>query len=164
MIDFEKFSKLVVKTEELKAINKLIRLGYISLVDLTGPKVLSNIQITLNGSLFLLNQRQTEDLSWVTTEYRKKFKDKNLSKFGDKKATESKMLVFMNEHQATKEEILQATDLYLETITDYSNNQMSRADYFISFDNGKREVISKLSQYLELIRDGQKSNDSVKWI
>lgn len=163
MIDFEKFSNLVIKTEELKAINKLIRLGYIKLIDQEKAKDFSNIEITLKGNLFLLNQSVEEDLTWVTSEYRKKFKDKNISKFGDKRSCEVKMMQFINEHQATKKEILKAVDLYFESLNgDYRNSSMARADYFISYDDGKKDgVISKLSQYLELVRSGEGAEEKI---
>lgn len=164
MIDFEKFSKLVIKIEELKAFNKLIRLGYIKIIDVSKPINFENVEFTIKGNLFLLNQKQDYDLTWVTTEYRQKFKIKNISKFGDKKSCEVKMSQFMDEYQASKEEILKAVDLYFESLQDFSNSSMARADYFISYDNGKKDgVISKLSQYLELVREGHKTEE-IKWL
>lgn len=150
------FVNMCLKIEELKLPLRLVRLGFIAkLEDEEGIHMLNEYEVTKKGKAFLNNLQFKEDLEWITTEYRKKFKQCNVSKFGDKIGCEKKVVEVMNEYSASKEEVLSAVDLYIQSLNgDYSNKMMSSADYFAKYTDDKKQTKSKLGQYIELAREG----------
>lgn len=147
--------KLIFKEESYKQPVKLIASGYVKMIDPNGNKKdISNLEITEKGKAFLLDEKFEEDLSWVTSEYRILFKNCNPLKYGDKTECEKKIVKIMSKCNASKEEILQATKKYIDSLNgDYSNNMMARADYFASYTSPSKVEISKLETWLELLRE-----------
>lgn len=151
----EEFAKLCLKTEELKLPTKFVRLGYVKVIDLEKDhKDLDNLLLTKKGEAFINEVTLVpDDLTWITTEYRKKFKDCNATKYGIKIECERKVVQIMEENNATKEEVLMAVDKYIDSLAgNYANNFMASADYFALFTDANKNSKSKLSQYIELVR------------
>lgn len=151
------FVNLCLQTTELKLPNKLIRLGYVK--QNKEKEGIESLELTSKGKAFLNEESYVENLEWITTEYRQKFKDCNPMKFGVKSECEKKVVEIMNELNVDKEAILKAVDLYIQSLNgDYSNNMMASADYFASFMDKQGNKKSKLSQFIELISEDNNTN------
>lgn len=143
-----------------KVVNTLLRLGYIDNSNANDSLDIDNMVITNLGREFLDGTVKTIDLNWID-EYRTLFKEKNPIKIGIKQNVVSKMEKFIKLYGYTKEDILEATKLYLDQLPGYDNNQMASADYFISFTpmksdafTEKKELKSQLLKWVEIYKNG----------
>lgn len=98
----------------------------------------------------------SSNLDWID-EYRLLFKNKTNATgiMGGKTQCSKKMLDFIKKNKATKDEILGATELYLDSLQDV--RYLQQADYFI-LKNGN----SRLEAFLEEYRDSG-SNSKIKF-
>lgn len=104
-----------------------------------------------------------DDWEWVDNEFRKMFKQLSPTHAGDKQSCLTKMKKFMKINKGvTKEEILEATRMYLNGFTNGTQDirYLQRANYFIfkSVPNSK-DYQSRLSQYLEIVRDNSRPDN-----
>lgn len=86
---------------------------------------------------------------WID-EYRSLFKGTKAGIMGDPKACLDKMVRFFEEYSqfANKEQILKATQSYIQSEAQSNYKYLQRADYFIYKITGKEEV-SRLASYCE---------------
>lgn len=86
---------------------------------------------------------------WID-EYRALFKGTKAGIMGDPKACLDKMIRFFEEYSqfANKEQILKATQAYIQSEAQSNYKYLQRADYFIYKITGKEEV-SRLASYCE---------------
>lgn len=117
-----------------------------------------DINKTVEWLIPLFLNTKSED-SWILDEYRKKFLDvvkdtQYMSKTGTPATVIKKMRDFMREYPYYgKDNILAATDLYLETFNELK--YLKQADYFISKGNGISKE-STLLIFLEKLGELQK--------
>lgn len=96
-----------------------------------------------------------ESIDWLE-DFLVKFSVKNIGisgKSGNIKAVSKKMSIFLKENDYTKEEILLAVDLYIQTLKKSNNLQfIQEAHYFISKQHNGI-VVSNLSKWCEEVRN-----------
>lgn len=133
----------------------LIRLIYISKIiepDKTGVK--------WNIPLF---QGQETKFEWVKTEYVKLFKDKNSDKGGHvREATARMKRLFIENPEYRKEDIIEATKLYLNSLNDVRYIMLPH--YFIEKGKGvekTQEILTWLEKLEELREFNQQAGQSL---
>ena len=123
----------------------------------------ANGGIKWNIPLYEGEQVIDKNWGWVD-EYRELFARYRPDAKGTKSVVLKKMQKFFSEHpEVRKEEIFQATEMYLRTFAASTPNQrkyIQQADYFISKATEGVKT-SRLEQYLELIKDSHKNDDSI---
>jgi len=125
-------------------------------------KIFSYKNKTIEWKVPLFVDVDMNNSSWINDEYRALFKDINKERAGPKRAVEERMLLFMaNNLSYTKEDILDATRLYVQSLS--SPEYIKSAHYFIYKGTGKSKT-SMLEMWLERLEDvsvsTQKGNDN----
>lgn len=133
--------------KKTKLIKSLEMRGYIQNVN--GEYIISEkLQETIDN---------VSDTDWILEEYRPRFSSEatgEAGKMGDSTAVVFKMKKFMLSHpEVTKQEILAATDLYIESVT--NKKYLKQADYFIfkKESHTDESEVSTLSIWLEELRN-----------
>jgi len=125
-------------------VDQLVNSGYMENVSLINNK----------GSEQVLKADLIEDISWIE-DYRKLFNSKNTGRSGltsDSLSVHTKMKRFMIQFDYTKEEILEATQLFIKD--NYGTPYVQEADYFIFKKDGKKnEERSKLAAWCDVLRE-----------
>lgn len=132
--------------KKTKLIKSLEMRGYLQNVN--GEYIISEkLQETIDS---------VSDTDWILDEYRPKFSSEatgEVGKMGDSTAVLFKMKRFMLANpETTKEEILGATDLYIESVT--NKKYLKQADYFIFKKENHTDdsEVSTLSTWIEEYR------------
>lgn len=133
--------------KKTKLIKSLEMRGYLQ--NINGEYIISQkLQETLN---------EVNDTDWILDEYREKFSYDSTGeagKMGDASAVVIKMQRFMLTHpELTKEQILEATDMYIQSVT--NKKYLKQADYFI-FKKESHTDASEVSSLYSWIEEVQR--------
>jgi hypothetical protein len=156
----EELIKLISKdVTTSKVFNTLQRLGLTDNTEMLHSFDFENMKITNLGLALLNTTVQTVDLSWID-EYRNLFKAKNNTKIGTKQGVVSKMTAFLKSNPYSREDILKATQLYIDNLQGYGDHQMASADYFIYYTEPNLDPVlntkvtkSQLLKWIEISKD-----------
>lgn len=112
--------------------------------------------------LFISSNKDEDNSKYsiMTDEYRSLFKGIKNGSMGDRNSVKSKLIRFLKENPNTSfNEIKLATKKYIESLNG-NYNFIRRADYFIYKQTGlKKEEISDLSTWIEIIREEPENSD-----
>lgn len=106
-----------------------------------------------------IKKDKADDFEIKIKKYRNKFNGLKLGSMGNLQDVKTKLRRWMkNNPDVSFKEILEATDLYIESLNG-NYNYLQRADYFIYKQNRKKEETSRLSIFIEEIRKEPENSD-----
>lgn len=117
------------------------------------------LNATIKGKINLKKKELIVSDDFVTT-FRSLFKGLKPGSMGYAQGVKVKLDRFMKEHQTTEEEILTATRAYLNSLESYK--YLQQADYFIYKKEGNGAEVSRLSAFIDEVRNNG-GNDGESW-
>lgn len=149
-LPFTKIESVLNKLEEkslIKVIKNVIVLREKGKILLEQSKVEKNSNSKIKKVNQKSNHQLLEEVDSFITEYRSKWRGLKLGSMGSLNSCKDKMYRWMKENPSySKEDILKAADIYLNSLDDYK--YLQRADYFIFKKEGIEEV-SRLSAFID---------------